>query len=172
MESILPITGALIGSSCCVIQLVLNAFSIGCAGFAVFDKWRPHGIAMMFGSIVYSLCRNVKSGTFWDTRSWNSIVVSIVIAVMPLLVNYTNNPKLSLAPQVEVFKVKVSGMKCMACANTAHIAINSIPGVVNNNVNFENSEIVIHAKPAMVTETIIQEVMNEKGFEVVVIKQE
>ena len=34
------VLGGLLCSSCCIVQLLLNSFSVGCAGFAVLTPYR------------------------------------------------------------------------------------------------------------------------------------
>jgi len=138
METISQIVGGLIGSSCCAIQLILNALSIGCAGFAVLDPFRPAGLTLMTGSICYTLSKNIHQNNLWDKKSWASIIVSVSLAILPFVIDKINNPRLPSSE--EVIEVEVDGIKCLACANSAHNAINSLPGVIDNSLNFEKKK--------------------------------
>jgi hypothetical protein len=48
------VVGGLLSSSCCVIQLALNAMSVGCAGFSVLTPYRPSLIAVTALGLAYS----------------------------------------------------------------------------------------------------------------------
>ncbi|KAK9795948.1 hypothetical protein WJX73_002658 [Symbiochloris irregularis] len=48
------VSGGLLASSCCVLQLVLNAFSVGCAGFSVLTPYRPVFAALTSASLAYT----------------------------------------------------------------------------------------------------------------------
>ena len=51
VEALVVSVGGLMSSSCCLIQLILNAFSFGCAGFAALDVLRPFFMCLTFGAL-------------------------------------------------------------------------------------------------------------------------
>ena len=53
----LAIAGSLAASNCCVIQLLLNYFALGCAGFSALDRWRPFSTALTAASCAALLIR-------------------------------------------------------------------------------------------------------------------
>jgi hypothetical protein len=56
--------GGLLSSSCCVIQLALNAFGLGCAGFAALDRWRPLTLSLTFSSLLLKAANDLRHRTF------------------------------------------------------------------------------------------------------------
>ncbi len=47
----LAVLGGLLSSSCCVLQLALNAASLGCAGFSALTPYRPLFLAATAGGL-------------------------------------------------------------------------------------------------------------------------
>jgi hypothetical protein len=47
----LAVLGGLLSSSCCVLQLALNALSFGCAGFSALTPYRPLFLAATAGGL-------------------------------------------------------------------------------------------------------------------------
>ena len=50
-EGIFISVSSLLSSSCCLLQLIINAFSFGCAGFAALDIVRPFFLCLTFGAL-------------------------------------------------------------------------------------------------------------------------
>lgn len=61
------VLGGLLSSQCCVIQLALNAMSVGCAGFSALTPYRPAFLAATTAGLVLS---HRKYGPF----SWLTLV--------------------------------------------------------------------------------------------------
>eukprot|EP01124_Arcella_intermedia_P025001 TRINITY_DN4367_c0_g1_i2.p1 TRINITY_DN4367_c0_g1~~TRINITY_DN4367_c0_g1_i2.p1 ORF type:complete len:195 (+),score=21.28 TRINITY_DN4367_c0_g1_i2:42-587(+) len=144
----LPLAGfgvlsALLGSSCCVIQLFLNLFAVGCAGFAVLDPYSGILNALSAASLSYNFWLNYQySGRFYNKNLLISVVLAILFAIAPTVVNRVNNPVVK--PQTKEIHLKVEGMKCLGCANSVHNILNGLPGVVNNKINFEEKEVTVY----------------------------
>lgn len=54
----LAVLGGLLSSSCCVLQLLLNALSVGCAGFSALTPYRPLFLALTASSLGAAHWRN------------------------------------------------------------------------------------------------------------------
>lgn len=54
----LAVLGGLLSSSCCVLQLFLNALSVGCAGFSALTPYRPLFLALTASSLGATHWRN------------------------------------------------------------------------------------------------------------------
>ncbi|KAK5666335.1 hypothetical protein BDV3_001786 [Batrachochytrium dendrobatidis] len=87
---LLTTIASLLSSSCCVIQLVLNYLSLGCAGFAVFTPYR---------SLFTSTCAVLMAITIWLAGwSWRTLItfcISITLVVSQDLVSAHNDGRLS-----------------------------------------------------------------------------
>eukprot|EP01128_Nolandella_sp_AFSM9_P010935 TRINITY_DN7651_c0_g1_i1.p1 TRINITY_DN7651_c0_g1~~TRINITY_DN7651_c0_g1_i1.p1 ORF type:complete len:235 (-),score=70.22 TRINITY_DN7651_c0_g1_i1:192-854(-) len=161
---------ALLGSSCCAIQLVLNYFSIGCAGFAVLDPYRPAFLSLSLGSFGSMLYFDRQRGKpVFSKRNLFSFILMVSLSVLPQVVNYVNNPSLEGLEEdeevVDVFSVDISGMNCLACANAVHNGINGIDGVKENQVAFESKsgEVVVDASKGL-TDEDLEEALSYLGF--------
>ncbi|KAG0034383.1 hypothetical protein BGZ82_005764 [Podila clonocystis] len=75
----------LLSSSCCVVQLVLNAFSIGCAGFSVLTPLRPVFLAISFGLVLYTVAKYRFSA-----RTIATVVITLGLTITPELVAVVN----------------------------------------------------------------------------------
>ncbi|KAF9301670.1 hypothetical protein BGZ74_006433 [Mortierella antarctica] len=75
----------LLSSSCCVVQLVLNAFSIGCAGFSVLTPLRPVFLAISFGLVLYTVAKYRFS-----SRAFATLVITLGLTITPELVAVVN----------------------------------------------------------------------------------
>lgn len=69
---------ALLTSSCCPIQLVLNAFGFGCAGFSVFTPYRAYFLALSIVSLTYQWIHVAKS----SPQNTKSMAVFTVIVLL------------------------------------------------------------------------------------------
>ncbi|KAF9179657.1 hypothetical protein BGZ51_006751, partial [Haplosporangium sp. Z 767] len=76
----------LLSSSCCVIQLILNAFSIGCAGFSLLTPFRPLFLSLTLLLIIYTF---FKHG--WSSRATTlTVTASLILALTPEMVSVVN----------------------------------------------------------------------------------
>lgn len=133
VELAAAILGGLLSSSCCTLQLVLNSFSLGCAGrrrpgglrmlymcgliltsrfdqhqagFAVLDKARPLFLALTFTSLAYKTWRydiRLHRAPFRSLPTW---FIAAALAGSPALVRAANRRR-GLAAAVEAEKAQV-----------------------------------------------------------------
>src|SRR5689334_13007542 len=82
------ITG-LLSSSCCIIQLALNALSISCAGFSVLSPYRPFFLAITGAVIAYTIFHNG-----FNQRTLFTILIAVVLSASPEIVGLHNEGKL------------------------------------------------------------------------------
>jgi hypothetical protein len=136
------ILGGLAGSSCCLLQLAINALTsleiisgFGCAGFnKVLGPVRTYARLLTMSLILYSWWKarrvKAKSGLVLATFTF------IVLTFLPELLLYTGGPV--LAPptdDLQVIRLRVGGMGCEACARHIKTVLDSTPGVVASSVN-------------------------------------
>lgn len=107
---------SVLASSCCLIQLILNIFSLGCAGFAVFDKYEIH----FFSFMIIFLCilvflRGIKN-------SYKLIFLCILIASSKRIVNLYLKDENIQSNALIIIK----GVKCNGCALKLCSELNSL----------------------------------------------
>lgn len=144
-SQLLTITTALLSSSCCLIQLVLNLFSMSCAGFAIFTPYRP----LLTGLTMLLLTTNVvRNG--WR-RTWKQTAISLLIMVSPEVVQWINihphihgivDDHIATTTSSSVV-LQLDGLACIACANRIKNALSNIDCVQSASVFFDNSSAVI-----------------------------
>ncbi|KAG0371166.1 hypothetical protein BC939DRAFT_161901 [Gamsiella multidivaricata] len=79
------ITVGLLSSSCCVIQLVLNAMSIGCAGFSVLTPLRP-----IFGTLSFLLMAYTTYKYRLSSRTALTMAIALILTLSPEVVSVYN----------------------------------------------------------------------------------
>ncbi|KAI9254294.1 hypothetical protein BY458DRAFT_521069 [Sporodiniella umbellata] len=135
-----PLT-ALMASSCCVIQLVLNLFSFSCAGFSVLTPYRTWLSCLTIAVLVYQGPR--RPGVF---------LVCLILLVSPEWVRWFNTASRVSGKE---FTFLITGMGCEACANRIKHQLESLDWVVQARVFFENaSALIITEQPHQVIRAI------------------
>jgi len=90
-EVTIAVTGSLLSSSCCLLQLGLNAMSVGCAGFAVLDPYRKPFLLLTFCSLLWASYRATKrTGRVFTWRVLTLWTVATSIAFLPNALKYLN----------------------------------------------------------------------------------
>lgn len=141
------LTGGLLSSSCCIIQLVLNYTSIGCAGFSALTPYRHVFRAITAGTLGYLL---LSQGL--NRRTVTTLLLSLALATSQDLLAARNTGSLQqlLAgwgvtgrtgqqqqhqqpqqPPVAASKtmLQVQGMRCEACAARLRGNLAAVEGV-------------------------------------------
>ena len=133
----------LLSSSCCALQLLLNAFSFGCAGFNTYlGPLRPFLMALTFflqGCVWHSALTG--RGPRLILNAVGGSVVCLVLTMLPegldLYVRRrggaasaptTEAPEAPAAP-APTLCLKVSGMGCTACTAKVQAALEQVDGV-------------------------------------------
>lgn len=135
----------LLSSSCCVLQLILNSFSFGCAGFnTILGPLRPYMLALTA----------VLQGGMWHvaltgrgerliTSATGATILTLCLALLPEALHlWTHSRPRARVPKAcstaEV-QLRVEGMGCTACTHKVKRTLEAIPGVSDCEVDFETS---------------------------------
>ncbi|ORY95245.1 hypothetical protein BCR43DRAFT_492678 [Syncephalastrum racemosum] len=153
--SIATIGMALLASSCCVIQLVLNMLSISCAGFAVLTPYRPWFTLATLATMTLAWQRQKKNHDNNKSRRvlfWTGCVAAVLLA-SPELVRYMNESASTLDTRPIV--LELDGLGCLACANKIKQGLKQVPGVADALVFFDNSTALVKCNaPCAVPELV------------------
>lgn len=122
----LSVIGGLLSSSCCLIQLFLNLFPVGCAGFSVLDRHRPLFLALTFGSLsaraAFERIHGIRSPR---PISW---AAAVILSFLPEIVRLGNRFSVRASKTSETSVVTrhvVHGVKCEACAQRLRTTLRS-----------------------------------------------
>jgi copper chaperone CopZ len=137
---VLPALTALLSSSCCVIQLILNLFSISCAGFAVLTPYRS-----LLGSITIGLLSyNLYNKGLKSRQAWLSLAISLVLMISPDIVKWVNQSAVTpAAGMIYSYRIHLDGLGCEACANRIRNTLNAVDWIYQTRVFFENQTAVV-----------------------------
>lgn len=144
-QHVLPALTALLSSSCCVIQLVLNFFSISCAGFAIFTPYRNALSCLTLLLLTY----NVYKKGLKNRSVLFSIIICISLMISPSIVqiiNTSNSSTTTTAPILisnQYYRIQLNGLGCEACANRIKNTLNKVEWIENTRVYFDNQTAII-----------------------------
>lgn len=143
----LPALTALLSSSCCVIQLILNFFSVSCAGFAVFTPYRSILSTITILLLSYNL---VTTTTATQTkRKLVVLIVSVLLMVSPEVVQWVNQSSTttpSTAEKSHYYRIHLDGLGCEACANRIKSTLLSTEWISDATVYFNNKTAIVQIK--------------------------
>jgi len=110
----------LFSSSCCAIQLFLNVFNVGCAGFnTVLGPWRP-----VFIGLTATLQITVWAHVYLNPHMWPMAAVGTFVAVslsfLPEILHLLARLHAPATFQEASLTLHVEGMGCAACTNAVH----------------------------------------------------
>lgn len=136
----------LLSSNCCVLQLVLNAFNFGCAGFNYYlGQIRPIFLALTIMLQVSMWEHNSQSH---DERCVMNTLVALVLCFVPEAVDAWNRRRMVIStmddPQT-VSTLSLGGVKCVACVSAVRVAVERfMPSpVVAFEISLEQSEMTL-----------------------------
>ncbi|KAI9285996.1 hypothetical protein BC943DRAFT_322290 [Umbelopsis sp. AD052] len=135
-----PLLSALLSSSCCVIQLVLNLFSFSCAGFSILTPYRPYLVALTAVSLSYTLfSRGLESKTL------GIVLMCLLLMMSPDAVDYYNRTGYfeSDTAAITHYLMGIEGMSCMACANRVKQTLETSPLVEEAKIFFQNASAIV-----------------------------
>jgi copper chaperone CopZ len=130
----------LLASSCCLVQLALNALSVGCAGFnTVLGPWRTHLRALTLVWLSALWMPAARARRLPARAVLLSTTLSLVLTFMPEMLRLSGGPSLA-PPTSDVFTLalRVEGMGCEACEQAVRQALASTGGVVDARARFES----------------------------------
>ena len=108
---------SLLSSSCCALQLLLNLFSYGCAGFnTVLGPARPVFLATTL-YLQYQMWSNIRLSVQLP-RAYTASLVTALLTFLPELVqlfNYFQGRRVSSGGSAAQIRIDIDGMGCVAC---------------------------------------------------------
>ncbi|CAG8553610.1 15854_t:CDS:1 [Dentiscutata erythropus] len=142
----------LLSSSCCVIQLILNIFSVGCAGFSLLTPYRL--VFLSFTAIL--ITTTIFQYGLLSKRTLITIFISVLLSISPEVVSRYNQSNISSMPmsdysnkQVEIFVLQINGISCEGCANRIKNHFDAQPHVIYSKVYFKNQSAIIGTFPGI-----------------------
>ncbi|KAI9243364.1 hypothetical protein BDA99DRAFT_566701 [Phascolomyces articulosus] len=142
---------ALVSSSCCIVQLVLNIFSYSCAGFAIFTPYRSYLTTI---TVILLSFQFYKNG--WkNPRVWTTTFLSLLLMVTPEIVSWLNvNTTKTTTMTTDAVMLHLDGLGCLACANRIKNALTTMDWVESASVFFDNSSAWIQYKVGGMDEAV------------------
>ena len=171
---------SLLSSSCCAFQLILNFFSVGCAGLnSILGPMRPFFVSVVTISQAWQFIAIEKLEQY--PRAYASLFVTFVLTFLPemlyLWIQYKDYKMLQLEKRRDgsnpdetkmtpEYKVKIQGMNCIACVQTIKNTIESTKGVVGRStVVLESGEAYVKMADWKSTAPLLTARINSIGFE-------
>lgn len=154
----------LLSSSCCALQLLLNAMSLGCAGFnTVLGPIRPISLAIatFIQTLSWYIARNRPNQ--WKTVSISTILV-INLAFLPELLFWFQKlggvvgrkQKQILKPDTTIYKFRLDNVGCAACVTT-------VTNVLNETEIVEDFYVSLHENGGLLTVVLKTNSSKNKG---------
>jgi copper chaperone CopZ len=158
------LVGGLLISSCCLIQLFLNLFGIGCAGLnTLLLPYRPLFISLTVISLTYSFFRYRPSK--WHFTA--IVIFTVFLSFSPELLRIYNNQFSRsdlIDNEVIITHWKIIGMHCEGCRSAVIQALRKLDGVLSVNVDLETGRAELTTRNAITTDTVTQAVQ-AAGFQ-------
>ena len=126
----------LLSSSCCLLQIMLNAFSIGCAGFnTVLGPPRPYFMAVAI-SMQALMWQAVISEAAPLEPAITSTALTVCLTFLPEALNAAMQ-RTAVPAAEDDLRIRVDGMGCTACSVKVKAALEGVDGVSRCTVAFE-----------------------------------
>lgn len=160
------VVSGLLASSCCVVQLLLNALSLGCAGFSLLTPYKPWFRALCCMSVGQLVWRNGLNRRVLATCAisaflmvseellsmYNTGAVGLILRTKLLSIAGRQQPALpgeshthvayaEKTDNTELYQFLVEGVKCEGCALRLKQYMLQQPGVRDCNVYFANKSL-------------------------------
>jgi len=173
----------LLSSSCCALQLLLNLFSFGCAGFnTVLGPLRPTFMAFMIVSQIFAW-HTAYQQPFQVPSLITSTAIAILLTLLPEFLTfyqaYTPKDKKLVEDKAEssssrskkpvMLKFQTKSMGCTACVVAVSGVLEANKQVTSHNVNLEDGilDIVLAKNTSIhVAEGSIIQQLLDAGFDV------
>ena len=160
MRPILAVAGGLLGSSCCLIQLVLNSLSIGCAGFAILDPYRWLFTTLLLCSLLYSWLK------YGITRQFLiSVTIAGVLLASPVVVKLRNQPSI----RHTTIEMVVDGVACEGCASRVRGKLLEYVDDLSVHFDLEAKQATLHIDTADTSDAhqeLLREAVAQMGYTV------
>lgn len=167
---------SLLSSSCCALQLLLNLFSVGCAGFnTVLGPLRPFFIALAFHGQIFMWSQLQLQ--LQIPRAILGTAITAAVTFMPeALYMYTHKimgeggrgQHDATVSKTQVCQVGIKGMACIACVHTIKNAITSTPGVSSASVSLKDAKAIVSIEESANESTVsaaVMESISDAGFD-------
>jgi len=168
------LAGGLLASSCCLVQLALNAFGLGCAGFAALDAWRAPALAAGLAALAAAHGRHRSKRR---TVVWLSVMLALATSpewtaavgkaggVRAWAASARGAPPLP-PPSLHF---TLTGVKCAACGERARAAAAAAagPGAAAS-VDWREGRVRVAGAAAATRAGAVRAALEEAGFGVVV----
>jgi len=165
---------ALLSSACCLVQVVLNLFSLGCAGF---NTWLGPMRPIFLATTTLLQCWAwwvvaTQAPTQWPYVSASSSLVLSMSFLPEVLHMLQHRPEPTAGPEAAlVAELTVGGMGCVSCAQKIQSVVEALSGVGSCRVSVEQgtasvalTDAVGHAQKAGLLAAVLQ-ATREAGFE-------
>jgi copper chaperone CopZ len=151
---LVTLSTSMLGSSCCMVQLLLNAISVPCAGFAVLTPYRGAFFSMFVANFGYSVWKSWKENLLHLHMKRHLLIgtISTIIFISPDIVRKINERRIISTQTVEIVELEIGGIKCDACANSVKNQLSKVPGVISTQVYAQNHLAVVHCTQAGIPE--------------------
>ena len=131
----------LLSSSCCLLQLMLNALSIGCAGFnTILGPVRPY-----FMALALTLQALMWQAVLADAAPLDPAIASTVqtvgLSFLPEALTVAMQRSAAPPPADGDLWLRVGGMGCTACSVKVKSALEAVDGVASCTVAFEEGRV-------------------------------
>ena len=157
------LVGGLLISSCCVIQLFLNLFGIGCAGLnTLLLPYRSLFITLTIISLTYSFYRYRPSKYQFSLI----VIFTLFLSFSPELLQRYNNQYARndlIDKDVIITHWQITGMHCEGCRSAVIQSLRKLDGVVSVNVDLKTGRAELISRHTIDTDTVIQTVQSA-GF--------
>ena len=126
----------LLSSSCCLLQIMLNACSVGCAGFnTVLGPVRPYFMAFAL-TLQVLMWQAVIADAAPLGPAIQSTALTTCLTFLPEALNLAMQGS-AVPPAEDDLRLRVDGMGCTACSVKVKAALESVDGVSQCTVAFE-----------------------------------
>ena len=180
----------LLSSACCAIQILLNAFSMGCASFnTILGPLRPMFVALTvmaqgaswFTTIQNGLIYKTFRNDFEDDNARKSLqmvvagtIVSVTMTIMPEILAWDSIKRQSVskigygdADDIDL-KFRIESMGCASCVSTVSKVLEAYDGVLKHSISFEEGMVYVTYNRESVDTSKrwneIQEKLTDAGF--------
>lgn len=161
---------AMLSSSCCLIQIILNFLSVGCAGFnSVLGKWRPLllSITVLTQAFIWNIA---YSRPFQRKRIIPLSVFSLCLSFLPEIVYWWTMRRSRLRKKInvatgseKVLHFHIDDMGCISCIEAVSKQIGSISNVLDYHVNLGHATVTYAGEREKVEECVINAIA-DSGF--------
>ena len=131
----------LLSSACCLFQVILNAMSVGCAGFnTVLGPFRPYFLALaaVLQAWVWTIEVDARNhGAPADESVVAGLLLCVSLSFLPEALSLWVARRGATSDDGAMLMMRVSGMGCSACSAKVQGALAAVPGVAAAAVDLE-----------------------------------